>query len=88
MASTIRCVRGRYSPYKAPILGERVLGKQSKPAISRCAHPHPTVVSGTGAGMKRARCLSCGATGPERAGAAEAVRALRDQASGRAEAGA
>ncbi len=64
------------------------MGKQRKAAIPRCAHPCPIEVSGTATDNKRARCLSCGATGPERADAAGAVRALRGQAPRLAEAGA
>lgn len=45
----------------------------------RCGHFYPAMVEATGEGSRRARCLGCGKVGPTRAGAAEAMRALRDE---------
>ena len=54
------------------------MGARKKPEIWRCPHPYPIEVVGTAnAKDKRARCLSCGASGPVRVDSAEAVRALR-----------
>ena len=50
-----------------------------RPATWRCGHFYPIVVSTTEGGKKRARCLGCEATGPLRAGAPEAMRALREE---------
>ena len=48
-------------------------------ATWRCGHLYPIVVSDAEGGKKRARCLGCEATGPSRAGAPEAMRALREE---------
>jgi hypothetical protein len=49
------------------------------PATWRCGHLYQIVVSAAEGGKKRARCLGCEATGPLRAGAPEAMRALREE---------
>ena len=50
-----------------------------RPTGWRCGHFYPAMVEATGDGNRRARCLGCGKAGPTRAGAAEAMRALRDE---------
>jgi hypothetical protein len=59
-----------------------------RPATWRCGHFYPIVVSTTEGGKKRARCLGCEATGPLRAGAPEAMRALKEEGKNRKKAGA
>ena len=58
------------------------------PATWRCGHLYPIVVSTAEGGKKRARCLGCETTGPLRAGAPEAMRALREEGKNRKMAGA
>ena len=57
---------------------------REKPEIWRCDHHYPIVVEKVGAvsggGSRRARCLGCGAGGPPRAGAEQAMLALRAEA--------
>ncbi len=53
---------------------------QQKPPVWLCGHRYPLEVVSTEDG-KRARCLSCGATGPARKGSAEAAAALRGESS-------
>ncbi len=55
---------------------------QQKPPVWLCGHRYPLEVVSTEDG-KRARCLSCGATGPAREGSAEAAAALRGEPSER-----
>ena len=54
---------------------------QQKPPVWLCGHRYPLEVVSTEDGKKRARCLSCGATGPAREGSAEAAAALRGESS-------
>ena len=49
------------------------------PTIWSCDHHYPIEVVRTQGG-ERARCLGCGASGPVREGAQEAMLALRDEA--------
>ena len=56
------------------------MGNRHKPSIAECKHVGPLEVSSTAGGKKRARCLVCGMTGPERAESLEAIQALRDEA--------
>ena len=49
---------------------------REKPNAWRCKHHYPIVVARAG-GERRARCLGCGASGPPRAGAEQAMLALR-----------
>jgi hypothetical protein len=58
------------------------------PATWRCGHLYPIVVSDAEGGKKRARCLGCETIGPLRAGAPEAMRALREEGKNRKMAGA
>jgi hypothetical protein len=59
---------------------------RGRPPAWLCGHRYPFEVVGTEDGVKkRARCLSCGATGPAREGSAEAVAALRGGSEGSAE---
>ena len=54
---------------------------REKPEIWRCDHHYPIVVEKVeGGGSRRARCLGCGAGGPPRAGAEQAMLALRAEA--------
>lgn len=55
---------------------------QQKPPVWLCGHRYPLEVVSTEDGKKRARCLSCGATGPAREGSAEAAAALRGELCG------
>jgi hypothetical protein len=57
------------------------------PATWRCGHLYPIVLSDAEGGKKRARCLGCEATGPSRAGAPEAMRALREEGKNRKKTG-
>ena len=57
-------------------------------ATWRCGHLYPIVVSSAEGGNKRARCLGCETTGPLRASAPEAMRALREEGKNRKKAGA
>ncbi len=50
-----------------------------KPETWRCDHRYPILVERAG-GAERARCLGCGAVGPPRSGAGQAMLALRAQA--------
>jgi hypothetical protein len=59
-----------------------------RPATWRCGHLYPIMVSAAEGGKKRARCLGCEATGPLRAGAPEAMRALRENGKNGKKAGA
>ncbi len=52
---------------------------REKPTIRRCDHRYPILVEKVG-GAERARCLGCGAVGPPRAGAEQAMLALRAEA--------
>ncbi len=52
---------------------------REKPEIWRCDHRYPILVEKAG-GAERARCLGCGAVGPERTGAEQAMLALRAEA--------
>jgi hypothetical protein len=52
---------------------------REKPEIWRCDHHYPIVVEKVG-GTERARCLGCGVGGPPRAGAEQAMLALRAEA--------
>ena len=52
---------------------------REKPTIWRCDHRYPIVVEKAG-GAERARCLGCGAVGPPRSGAEQAMLALRAEA--------
>ena len=56
---------------------------QQEPPGWLCGHRCPLEVVSTEDGKKRARCLSCGATGPAREGSAEAAAALRGEPSER-----
>ncbi len=58
------------------------------PATWRCGHLFPVVVSTAEGGKKRARCLGCETSGPLRAGAPEAMRALREEGKNGKKAGA
>ena len=49
---------------------------QEKPENWRCNHHYPIVVDKAGGG-RRAKCLGCGASGPARADAEQAMLALR-----------
>ncbi len=54
---------------------------REKPETWRCDHHYPIVVEKVGGGSsRRARCLGCGAVGPERTGAEQAMLALRAEA--------
>ena len=55
---------------------------QQNPPVWLCGHRYPLEVVSTEDG-KRARCLSCGATGPARESPAEAAAALRGESSER-----
>jgi hypothetical protein len=55
---------------------------QQNPPVRLCGHRYPLEVVSTEDG-KRARCLSCGETGPAREGSAEAAAALRGEPSER-----
>ena len=48
---------------------------REKPTIWGCAHHYPIVVE-RAEGGRRARCLGCGAGGPARADAEQALQAL------------
>ena len=52
---------------------------REKPETWRCDHRYPIVVeeAGGSSNSRRARCLGCGACGPPRAGAEQAMLALR-----------
>ncbi len=52
---------------------------REKPTIRQCAHHYPIVVE-RAEGGRRAGCLGCGAVGPPRAGAEQAMLALRAEA--------
>ena len=52
---------------------------REKPTIWGCAHPYPIVVE-MAEGGRRARCLGCGTSGPARADAEQAMRALKAEA--------
>ena len=52
---------------------------QQEPPVWLCGHRYPLEVVSTEDGKKRARCLSCGATGPARDALAEAAAALRGE---------
>ena len=52
---------------------------REKPEAWRCEHRYPIAVEEVG-GAERARCLGCGAGGPLRAGAGQAMLALRAEA--------
>jgi hypothetical protein len=52
---------------------------REKPTTWGCAHPYPIVVE-RAEGGRRARCLSCGTSGPARADAEQAMLALRAEA--------
>ena len=52
---------------------------RDKPEIWRCDHHYPILVEKVGGG-RRARCLGCGALGPDREDMEQAMLALRDQA--------
>jgi hypothetical protein len=54
---------------------------QQKPPVWLCGHRYPLEVVSTEDG-KRARCLSCGETGPAREGSAAAAAALRGELCG------
>ncbi len=56
---------------------------QQKPPVWLCGHRYPLEVVSTEDGKKRARCLSCGETGPAREDPAEAAAALRGESSER-----
>ncbi len=58
---------------------ESVLGDKRSPSVAGCKHTGPIDMSRTPCGKKRARCLGCETTGPSRAGAPEAMRALREE---------
>ena len=45
-----------------------------------CGHRYPVVVEPSGGQQRRARCLGCGASGPERGDAERALLALRAEA--------
>ena len=54
---------------------------REKPETWRCDHRYPIVVEEAGGGSsRRARCLGCGACGPPRAVAEQAMLALRAEA--------
>ncbi len=54
---------------------------REKPETWRCDHRYPIVVEKVGGGSSRhARCLGCGALGPDREDVEQAMLALRDQA--------
>ena len=54
---------------------------RGKPETWRCDHRCPIAVEEAGGGgSRRARCLGCGASGPPRAGAEQAMLALRAEA--------
>ena len=54
---------------------------RDKPEIWRCDHHYPILVEKVGGGSsRRARCLGCGAGGPPRSGAEQAMLALRAEA--------
>ena len=54
---------------------------REKPEIWRCDHRYPIVVEKVGGGSsRRARCLGCGALGPDREDVEQAMLALRDRA--------
>ena len=55
---------------------------QQKPPVWLCGHRYPLEVVSTEDG-RRARCLSCGTSGPAREGSAEATAALRGESSER-----
>jgi hypothetical protein len=52
---------------------------REEPTIWGCEHHYPIVVE-KAEHAKRARCLGCGASGPERSGAEQAMLALRAEA--------
>ena len=54
---------------------------QQKAPVWLCGHRYPLEVVSTEDGKKRARCLSCGTSGPAREGSAEAAAALRGEPS-------
>ncbi len=60
---------------------------REKPEIWRCDHHYPIVVEKV-RGSRRARCLGCGVCGPPRAGAEQALLALRAEAQARQRLGA
>lgn len=55
---------------------------RGKPNVWGCEHHYPIVVAptGSGEGQQRARCLGCGARGPESDDAERAMEALRAEA--------
>ncbi|HEV2743060.1 MAG TPA: hypothetical protein VGV91_07900 [Rubrobacter sp.] len=53
---------------------------REKPETWRCDHHYPIVVEKAGGRSRRARCLGCGALGPDREDVEHAMLALRDQA--------
>jgi hypothetical protein len=54
---------------------------REKPTTWSCDHHYPIVVEKVGGGSsRRARCLGCGALGPDREDVVPAMLALRDQA--------
>jgi hypothetical protein len=61
---------------------------REKPNVWHCAQHYPIEVTSTVGARKRARCLGCGACGPERAGTEEAMVALRAEARYRGKLGA
>ncbi len=61
---------------------------REKPNVWHCVHHYPIEVTPTVGAGKRARCLGCGACGPERAGTEEAMLALRAEARYRGKLGA
>ena len=52
---------------------------RKRPTPWGCAHHYPIVVDRTSGG-RRAKCLGCGASGPTRADAGQAMLALRAEA--------
>ena len=52
---------------------------QQEAPVWLCGHRYPLEVVSIEDGKKRARCLSCGATGPARDALAEAAAALRGE---------
>ena len=57
---------------------------QQKPPVWLCGHRYPLEVVSTEDGVKkRARCLSCGTSGPARESPTKAAAALRGDSSGR-----
>jgi hypothetical protein len=65
-----------------PSVGRNAMRSQQKAPVWLCGHRYPLEVVSTEDG-RRARCLSCGATGPARESPTKAAAALRGDSSGR-----